>query len=150
MPEQPVDERSRYVLHADHLVKHTSFLSKIHIGSYLVVAGASLSLFSSVGFLNSFGVFEVYYKANVLQDKSESDISWLGSVSIFMLYILAPLTGVLVDKIGPRASTFSLLSFHQAPDIPRGRIPTIVSFVLRSPGCARVERFIRVSTKDHS
>lgn len=109
-----------------------------------MVAGASLSLFSSVGFLNSFGVFEVYYKANVLQDKSESDISWLGSVSIFMLYILAPLTGVLVDKIGPRASTF--LSFYQAPDIPQGGIPTMMSFVLRSTGCARVEKLIRAST----
>ncbi|KAJ0104053.1 Riboflavin transporter MCH5 [Diaporthe amygdali] len=70
--------------------------------SFLVVAGAALSLFSSVGFLNSFGVFEVYYKANMLQNKSESDISWLGSVSIFMLYILAPLAGVLVDRIGPK------------------------------------------------
>ncbi|ROV95205.1 hypothetical protein VMCG_08563 [Cytospora schulzeri] len=70
--------------------------------SFLPVVGAGLSFFSGVGLLNSFGVFEVYYKANLLQDKSESDISWIGSVSMFMLYIIAPLAGVLVDKLGPK------------------------------------------------
>lgn len=33
MTEQPVDKRSRYVLPANHRVKHTSSLCKIHIGS---------------------------------------------------------------------------------------------------------------------
>lgn len=82
----------------------------------------------------------------MLQHKSESDISWLGSVSIFMLYILAPLTGVLVDKIGPRASTFSFLPFFLAPYMSHSGIPMMMSPVLRSPSCARMERVIRSST----
>lgn len=76
-------------------------------------------------------MFEVYYKENVLQDKSESDISWLGSVSIFMLYIMAPVTGVLVDRVGPRVSTLSGISFFLAPKTPYGSCAH--SHVLRSP-----------------
>jgi hypothetical protein len=67
----------------------------------LVVTGASAVLFCTVGFVNAFGVFQQYYKANMLNDKSDSDISWIGSVSIFFLYGLAPVAGVLVDRIGP-------------------------------------------------
>lgn len=78
----------------------------------------------------------------MLQDKSESDISWLGSVSIFMLYILAPLTGVLADKIGPRASTFSFLSFFLAPNITQCSIPMTTSSTLLSLSYSWVEKVI--------
>ncbi|KAK3356423.1 putative MFS monocarboxylate transporter [Lasiosphaeria hispida] len=71
----------------------------LHAG--LAVVGASLALFCSVGFLNSFGVFQQYYKKYIFQDMSESQISWIGSVSIFLLYATAPITGILVDRIGP-------------------------------------------------
>jgi len=58
-----------------------------------------------VGFLNAFGVFQKYYRSNMLSNKSESEISWIGSVTIFLLYALAPVSGVLVDKLGPKVST---------------------------------------------
>ncbi|OIW35691.1 putative MFS monocarboxylate transporter [Coniochaeta ligniaria NRRL 30616] len=67
----------------------------------LAVMGASLAFFCTVGFLNAFGVFQQYYKANMLRTQSDSDISWIGSVTIFFLYALAPLSGGLVDRIGP-------------------------------------------------
>jgi len=63
-----------------------------------------LALFCTVGFINAFGVFQQYYKANMLKDKSESDVSWLGSVCMFFLYLLAPVAGILVDRIGPTVS----------------------------------------------
>ncbi|KAK3390687.1 putative MFS monocarboxylate transporter [Podospora didyma] len=69
--------------------------------AYLTVLGGSLSLFCSVGFLNGFGVFQQYYKAGMLQNMSESDISWIGSISIFLLNGVAPVTGILVDRLGP-------------------------------------------------
>ncbi|KAH8910377.1 major facilitator superfamily transporter [Coniochaeta sp. PMI_546] len=62
-------------------------VGKIRAG--LAVVGATMALFCT------------YYKANMLQTKSDSDISWIGSVAIFFLYALAPLSGVLVDRIGP-------------------------------------------------
>ena len=68
----------------------------------LTVMGAFFSLFCTVGLLNAFGVFQQYYKEAILQDMTESDISWIGSVGIFLLYRFAPITGVLVDRFGPR------------------------------------------------
>ncbi|KAF4834660.1 Leporins efflux protein lepC [Colletotrichum siamense] len=67
--------------------------------SWLAVFGAALSLFCTVGFLNAFGVFQEYYQSYF--DKSESDISWIGSVSIFILYLCAPVSGMLCDRVGP-------------------------------------------------
>ena len=58
-------------------------------------------LFCSVGFLNAFGVFQQYYKTHQLSDRTASDISWIGSLSVFLLGAVAPFIGVLVDKLGP-------------------------------------------------
>ncbi|KAK0637473.1 putative MFS monocarboxylate transporter [Bombardia bombarda] len=74
---------------------------RVTLHACLAVTGSSLALFCSVGFLNAFGVFQEYYKAHLLQNMSESDISWIGSVSIFLVYGLSPLAGILVDRIGP-------------------------------------------------
>ena len=73
------------------------------IGAWMAVFGASLSLFCTVGLLNAFGVFQAYY-VDYLQGESESDISWIGSVTIFFIYAGAPPTGVIVDKFGPTVS----------------------------------------------
>ncbi|KAF2138397.1 uncharacterized protein K452DRAFT_361443 [Aplosporella prunicola CBS 121167] len=66
----------------------------------LVLLGAFLALFCSVGFLNSFGVFQDYYMSHQLSDYSEFQVSWLGSFPICIMYILSPLAGILVDRIG--------------------------------------------------
>ncbi|KZL79639.1 mfs monocarboxylate [Colletotrichum incanum] len=67
--------------------------------SWLAVLGASLSLICTVGFLNAFGVFQEYYQQYF--KKSESDIAWVGSVSIFILFLSAPISGILCDRFGP-------------------------------------------------
>ncbi|KAF6793758.1 MFS monocarboxylate [Colletotrichum musicola] len=67
--------------------------------SWLAVFGASLALFCTVGFLNAFAVFQEHYQTYL--GKSESDISWIGSVSIFVLYLGAPVSGILCDRLGP-------------------------------------------------
>ncbi|KAI1318607.1 putative MFS monocarboxylate transporter [Xylariaceae sp. FL0255] len=69
--------------------------------SWLAVVGASLALFCTVGLLNAFGVYQEYYATGLLKDYTDSDISWIGSVSIFLLYIGSPIAGILVDKFGP-------------------------------------------------
>lgn len=76
-------------------------LSFYSLRSCLAVLGASLALFCSVGFLNAYGVFQEYYKEHILQNESDSTLSWIGSVSIFLLYGMAPLAGILVDRVGP-------------------------------------------------
>lgn len=75
----------------------------------LAVLGATMALFCTVGYMNAFGVFQQYYKTGMLKDQSDSDISWIGSVTIFFLYALAPLSGLLVDRIGPTVSQDSCL-----------------------------------------
>ncbi|KAI1073909.1 major facilitator superfamily transporter [Whalleya microplaca] len=70
------------------------------VRAWLAVFGASLTLFCTVGFVNAFGVYQEYYET-YLPGYSASDISWIGSASIFLLYIGAPMAGLLVDKAGP-------------------------------------------------
>ena len=66
--------------------------------------GASLLVFCTVGLVNAFGIFQAYYKTTYLSDKSASEIGWISSVTIFFLYIFAPIAGVMVDRFGPRVS----------------------------------------------
>lgn len=67
----------------------------------MALLGASLALFCTVGFLNAFGVFQKYYTTYLHSNRSSSDISWIGSLCIFLLYAGSPFGGVLVDRIGP-------------------------------------------------
>lgn len=67
----------------------------------MVILGASLSLFCTLGFINAFGVFLDYYHRTLLSNKSTFDISWIGSFATFVLMLGAPVAGVLVDKTGP-------------------------------------------------
>ncbi|KAI1125269.1 putative MFS monocarboxylate transporter [Nemania abortiva] len=71
------------------------------IRAWLAVAGAFIALYCTVGFLNAFGVYQEYYKSGLLKAYTDSDISWIGSVAIFFLYIGSPIAGLLVDKLGP-------------------------------------------------
>ncbi|GFF57491.1 riboflavin transporter MCH5 [Aspergillus udagawae] len=68
----------------------------------LTILGSFMGLFCTVGFLNSFGVFEEYYAKNQLADKSESTIAWLGALSIFFVFSVSVVSGPLLDAFGPR------------------------------------------------
>ncbi|KAF5717288.1 monocarboxylate transporter [Fusarium globosum] len=48
------------------------------------------------------GVFQAYYEANQLQDLSPSTVSWIPALSMFMMFITAPLVGRAFDIFGPR------------------------------------------------
>ena len=63
-------------------------------------------MFCSVGFVNAFGVFQEYYAVTLLATKSDSAISWLGSLQVFFLFGGTPVCGILMDKYGPRVSVF--------------------------------------------
>ena len=61
-------------------------------------------MFCTVGFANSFGVFEEYYEENQLADQSESAISWLGAIEVFFIFAGSIITGPLLDVFGPEVS----------------------------------------------
>lgn len=68
--------------------------------AWLVVAGAACVFFSCLGFMNSFGVFQEYYMANQLRDKSPDAISWIGSLTAFIQFAAGVVSGPLFDRIG--------------------------------------------------
>ncbi|RHZ43330.1 putative MFS monocarboxylate transporter [Aspergillus thermomutatus] len=68
----------------------------------LTILGSFTGLFCTVGFLNSFGIFEEYYAKNQLADKSESTIAWLGALSIFFVFSASVVSGPLLDAFGPK------------------------------------------------
>ena len=47
------------------------------------------------GFINSFGVFQTYYVSTL--NLPPSDISWVGSIQIFLLFFIGTFTGRLTD-----------------------------------------------------
>lgn len=72
------------------------------VQSWLVILGASTCLFCTVGFLNSFGVFEEYYAANQLASSPQSTIAWLGAIAIFFLFSISVASGSILDMFGPK------------------------------------------------
>lgn len=47
------------------------------------------------GFINTFGVFQTYYVTAL--GRPPSDISWIGSIQIFLLFFIGTLTGRVTD-----------------------------------------------------
>ncbi|KAI1190355.1 major facilitator superfamily domain-containing protein [Nemania serpens] len=47
------------------------------------------------GFINSFGVFQTYYEERL--QRPPSDISWIGSIAVFLTFFIGTFTGRLVD-----------------------------------------------------
>lgn len=43
----------------------------------LALAGAAMAYFTTVGFLNAFGIFQEYYASTVLRGRSNFEISWV-------------------------------------------------------------------------
>ncbi|PIL27907.1 MFS general substrate transporter [Ganoderma sinense ZZ0214-1] len=48
--------------------------------AWLVVFGVSLGMGAFIGPMNAWGTWQAYYQDNLLQDRSSSDIAWIGSV----------------------------------------------------------------------
>ncbi|PWY67567.1 MFS general substrate transporter [Aspergillus heteromorphus CBS 117.55] len=59
------------------------------------VALAHLVIFNTWGYINSFGVFQTYY-TNTL-GRTPSDISWVGSIQIFLLFFVGTFSGRATD-----------------------------------------------------
>lgn len=79
----------------------------------MIIVGASTSLFCTVGFMNSFGVFQEIYVADkahkglYLAHGNPSTVAWLGAVAILFLFGISPAAGVLMDIFGPKVCSES-------------------------------------------
>ncbi|KAF7360295.1 MFS general substrate transporter [Mycena venus] len=102
--------------------------------AWMTVAGAWLVLFSTFGYLFSFGVYETFYALEYLTNHTPSSIAWIGSFQLMMPFALGIVSGKLFDSgyfhwlqiIGGFIFTFSLFMLSLAKrksvlsDIPEG------------------------------
>ncbi|KAF7160151.1 hypothetical protein CNMCM5623_005666 [Aspergillus felis] len=70
--------------------------------AWLTVAGASIALFVSFGWVNCIGLFQAEYETKQLKDYSSSDVSWITSMEFFFMLFTSPVAGKLFDSYGPR------------------------------------------------
>jgi len=63
--------------------------------AWLQVLSAHLALFNTWGYISSFGVFQAYY-TTALQ-RSPADVSWVGSIEIFLVYVIGTFSGRATD-----------------------------------------------------
>ncbi|KAI5778442.1 putative MFS monocarboxylate transporter [Geopyxis carbonaria] len=63
--------------------------------AWLQVLGVHLTIVTTWGFINSFGVYQTYYVEAL--GNAPSTISWIGSIQIFLLFFLGTFTGRALD-----------------------------------------------------
>lgn len=68
--------------------------------AWLVAAGTAGILFCSLGYSNSFGVFQSYYMRHQLQEHTPDDISWIGSIQAFLVFSSGAIGGPIFDRYG--------------------------------------------------
>lgn len=72
--------------------------------AWLVAAGAAVGMFSTMGFVNSFGIFQSYYKTNQLPHETNDNIAWIGSIQAWLMFCTGIVAGPLTDRYGPWVS----------------------------------------------
>lgn len=75
--------------------------------AWLVAAGTAGILFCSLGYTNSFGVFQAYYMRNQLRDHTPDDISWIGSIQAFLVFASGAIGGPVFDRYGAWVSSIA-------------------------------------------
>ncbi|KAF5097243.1 hypothetical protein D0Z00_002452 [Geotrichum galactomycetum] len=69
--------------------------------AWRVVLGSFFGLIAVLGFINSIGAVQAYISSHQLESMSESQISWIFSVFIFLGYVLSGFAGPVFDAFGP-------------------------------------------------
>lgn len=71
------------------------------LAAWRVVLGSFFGMFTVLGLINSMGAVQAYISVHQLAGKSESQVSWIFSVFVFLCYILSGQVGPLFDMYGP-------------------------------------------------
>lgn len=90
--------------------------------AWSVAIGAACTIFSTLGFANSFGVLQEYYAAHQLSSESADRIAWIGSLSAFLQFAAGAIAGPLFDRYGAWVGPF-LDRFCRALTSPRLSAP---------------------------
>ncbi|KAM5356526.1 hypothetical protein ACJ41O_003172 [Fusarium nematophilum] len=71
--------------------------------AWLVVFGSFCAMLSVFGLINTAAVFESYFSKNQLSEYSASEIGWIFSLYLFVVFFVGIQVGPIFDKYGPRA-----------------------------------------------
>ncbi|SPO07744.1 related to monocarboxylate transporter 2 [Cephalotrichum gorgonifer] len=71
--------------------------------AWLVTFGSFCGMAAVFGLINSAGVFEAYFKANQLASYSHSQIGWIFSLYLFLVFFVGIQAGPIFDHHGSRA-----------------------------------------------
>ncbi|KAK6355916.1 hypothetical protein TWF718_000295 [Orbilia javanica] len=69
--------------------------------AWLCVLGTWLCLFSAFGLMNAIGVFQAYYKAYLLPEYTDSQLSWIMGFYLFFIFAGGVFAGTIFDIYGP-------------------------------------------------
>ncbi|KAL2871030.1 MCT family MFS transporter [Aspergillus lucknowensis] len=67
-----------------------------------VALGNAGVTFCTLGYVNSWGVYQAYYQVNQLRDESSSAIAWIGSLQPFFMFAASLVGGPLFDRYGAK------------------------------------------------
>ncbi|KAL4866280.1 hypothetical protein BDV12DRAFT_210629 [Aspergillus spectabilis] len=67
-----------------------------------VALGNAGVMFCTLGYVNSWGVYQAYYQANQLPNETSSAISWIGSLQSFFIFAASLVGGPLFDRYGAK------------------------------------------------
>ncbi|KAL5340201.1 major facilitator superfamily domain-containing protein [Aspergillus crustosus] len=121
--------------------------------AWMVAIGASCTIFSTMGFANSFGVLQEYYATHQLQQQSADQIAWIGSLSTFLQFATGAVAGPLFDRYGtwvirPAAILYifalmmtSLCSTYYQFMLAQGVLMGISTGLLQLPAMAAVSQW---------
>ncbi|KAK3303010.1 major facilitator superfamily domain-containing protein [Chaetomium strumarium] len=99
--------------------------------AWMAVASTHLVVMNTWGFITSFGLFQTHYTASL--GRPPSDISWIGSLQIFLLFFVGALTGRLTDA-GYFRHVFALGAAFQIVGIFTASVATSYWQVLLAQG----------------
>lgn len=75
--------------------------------AWRVALGSFLGLFAVFGLCNSLGAVQAHVSIYQLSNKSESQVSWIFSVLLFLMFFLTGLVGPIYDAYGPYQLTIA-------------------------------------------
>ena len=70
--------------------------------AWLVVFGSFCAMGAIYGLINTSAVFESYFRTHQLSDYSHSEIGWIFSLYLFLVFFVGVQVGPLFDRFGPR------------------------------------------------
>jgi MFS family permease len=72
------------------------------LGAWLVVLGSFMGLVAALGMMNTVGIYHAYIAEHQLAEYSESTISWIFSMYVFLSFFCGLQIGPIFDAHGPK------------------------------------------------